>query len=160
MTITLERALNHMAWANQKVYAAVATLPDEAFEAYIVNPEWSAGRILQHIVGGADWYQYRLVSKPWSDIPFPKKGSDVIGLAEMLAAFDKTIIEESRRDDESITQEIEGKSVTKLRSTIITQAVHHATEHRAQLIDALEYKGYKVINLDDIDLWSFESAVG
>ena len=76
------------------------------------------------------------------------------------STFDKTIIEESRRDDESITQEIEGKSVTKLRSTIITQAVHHATEHRAQLIDALEYKGYKVINLDDIDLWSFESAVG
>ena len=101
MTITLERMLDHMAWANQKVYAAAATLPDEAFEAYIVNPEWTAGRILQHIVGGADWYQYRLVSKPWSEIPFPKKGSDVIGLAEMLAAFDKTIIEESRRDRKS-----------------------------------------------------------
>ena len=41
-------------------------------------------------------------------------------------------------------------------STIVTQSIHHATEHRAQLIDALEFKGFKPINLDDIDLWSFD----
>jgi hypothetical protein len=34
--------------------------------------------------------------------------------------------------------------------------MYHATEHRAQLIDALEYRGYKSINLDDIDLWAFD----
>ena len=149
-----------MAWANQQVYAAAATLPDEAFGSYIVNPEWSAGEILQHIVGGGDWYQYRLTNKPWSDIPGVTTGKDVLVLAEMLAKFDAVIIEEARKEDAPITQEIEGKTVTKLRSTIISQAIHHATEHRAQLIDALEFKGYKVINLDDIDLWNFESKVG
>ncbi|NCV77343.1 MAG: hypothetical protein EBW21_06725, partial [Actinobacteria bacterium] len=59
-----------------------------------------------------------------------------------------------------ITGKYDGKDITRERSTIISQAVHHATEHRAQLIDALEFKRYKVINLDDIDLWAFESEVG
>jgi uncharacterized damage-inducible protein DinB len=39
---------------------------------------------------------------------------------------------------------------------LLVQAVHHATEHRAQLIDALESRGHQSINLDDIDLWAFE----
>ncbi|NDI24876.1 MAG: hypothetical protein EBY87_05040, partial [Actinobacteria bacterium] len=51
--ISVERLLKHMAWANQKVYSAAETLPDEAFGAYIVNPEWTVARILEHIVGGA-----------------------------------------------------------------------------------------------------------
>ena len=45
-----------------------------------------------------------------------------------------------------------------MRSTIITQAVHHATEHRAQAISALEARGYKAVNLDDFDLWAYEIA--
>ena len=64
------------------------------------------------------------------------------------------------RSEGKITGTRDGEEITRERSTIISQAVHHATEHRAQLIDALEYKGYKIINLDDIDLWAFESAVG
>lgn len=160
MTLTLDRMLKHMAWVNQKVYAAAATLPDEAFGAYIVNPEWTAGRILQHIVGGADWYQYCLTKKEWSDIPKPAKGSDVPGLAKLLAQFDETIINEAAKGEATVTFKTEKGETSNLRSTIISQAIHHATEHRAQLIDALEYKGFKIINLDDIDLWGFESTVG
>jgi hypothetical protein len=36
------------------------------------------------------------------------------------------------------------------------QAIHHATEHRSQLVDALDFKGYKSIVLDDLDLWAFD----
>ena len=46
------RLLRHMAWANQRVYDAVQKLPDKALTAYITNPHWSAGHILQHIVYG------------------------------------------------------------------------------------------------------------
>jgi uncharacterized damage-inducible protein DinB len=50
----------------------------------------------------------------------------------------------------------EEKLVKRWRSTILSQAIHHATEHRAQLAAALEAKGFNPVNLDDLDLWSFE----
>ncbi|NDC52198.1 MAG: hypothetical protein EBZ66_03450 [Actinobacteria bacterium] len=158
--ISVERLLKHMAWANQKVYSAAETLPDEAFGAYIVNPEWTVARILEHIVGGATWYVNRLEIEKWKEIPTPKSGADVKVLKTMLADFDAKILSAVEHGEGKITGKYDGKDITRERSTIISQAVHHATEHRAQLIDALEFRGYKVINLDDIDLWSFESAVG
>ena len=156
MTIGLERALRHMAWANQKVYEAISKLPDEALNSYIVNPEWTANKILRHICGGATWYVFRLEVEDWRDIPKVNSMSDVRGLADMLADLDGKIISTVTQEDREITTEVEGKMVTVWASTILTQAVHHADEHRAQLIDALEYKGYSPINLDDIDLWAFE----
>ena len=158
--ISVERLLKHMAWANQKVYSAAEALPDEAFGAYIVNPEWTVARILEHIVGGATWYVNRLEIEKWKEIPTPKSGADVRVLKTMLADFDAKILSAVKHGEGKITGKYDGKDITRERSTIISQAVHHATEHRAQLIDALEFRGYKVINLDDIDLWSFESAVG
>ena len=158
--ISVERLLKHMAWANQSVYKAAETLPDEAFNAYIVNPEWTVSQILKHIVGGATWYVHRLEIEQWKEIPTPSKGSDVKALREMLADFDAKILSAVSKGEGKITGTRDGEEITRERSTIISQAVHHATEHRAQLIDALEYKGYKIINLDDIDLWAFESAVG
>ena len=158
--ISVERLLKHMAWANQKVYSAAETLPDEAFGAYIVNPEWTVARILEHIVGGATWYVNRLEIEKWKEIPTPKSGTDVKVLKTMLADFDAKILSAVVLGEGKITGKYDGKDITRERSTIISQAVHHATEHRAQLIDALEFKGYKVINLDDVDLWAFESEVG
>ena len=158
--ISVERLLKHMAWANQKVYSAAETLPDEAFGAYIVNPEWTVARILEHIVGGATWYVNRLEIENWKEIPTPKSGAEVKVLKAMLADFDAKILSAVEHGEGKIAGKYDGRDITRERSTIISQAVHHATEHRAQLIDALEFKRYKVINLDDIDLWAFESEVG
>ena len=85
MSATFSRALRHMAWANQRVYASLGTLPDEALESFIVNPEWSAKRIIQHIVSGADWYVYCLTGGMWSEVPTPSVVADVPALAKMLA---------------------------------------------------------------------------
>jgi uncharacterized damage-inducible protein DinB len=54
----------------------------------------------------------------------------------------------------------EDKLVKRWRSTILSQAIHHATEHRAQIAAALEAKGFTPVNLDDLDLWSFERETG
>jgi uncharacterized damage-inducible protein DinB len=53
----------------------------------------------------------------------------------------------------------EEKLVKRWRSTILSQAIHHATEHRAQLASALEAKGFEPVNLDDLDLWSYEIEI-
>jgi hypothetical protein len=51
-----------------------------------------------------------------------------------------------------------GEEVSYLTSTIMAQFVHHATEHRAQIADILAANNMDVVNLDDIDLWSFERS--
>ena len=42
--------------------------------------------------------------------------------------------------------------------TILAQTVHHATEHRAQLLDALNARGYFPIVLDNAAVSSFEAV--
>jgi len=155
--MTMNRLLRHMSWANQRVFSSIQGLPQQALDSHIVNSEWSAKHILQHIVSGADWFAYWLTEADWHDIKLPQEMSDVADIAKQLADFDAVAIGESEKPDELITRDVDGKLTTNLRSTVLAQAVHHATEHRAQLIDALEFKGHKPINLDDIDLWHFES---
>jgi uncharacterized damage-inducible protein DinB len=144
-----------MAWADQRVYDAVKILPDLALGSYIANPEWTAGRILQHIVSGADWYVFCLTATPWQEIEFPKSMTDINILQEQLAEFDAKISSQSELPDEYLTIKEDEGSWQALRSTILAEAIYHAAEHRTQLIDALESKGFSPISLDDLDLWKF-----
>ena len=149
------RLLRHMGWANQGVYDAVKGLPDVALGAYIVNAEWTAGRILQHIVGGADWNVFCLTEAPCRDIELPASMTSLNSLQEQLVEFDSKILSQAELPDEYITIKEEDGSWDALRSTILAQAIYHAAEHRTQLIDALESKGFSPISLDDLDLWKF-----
>ena len=67
MTISTNRLLRHMSWANQRVFASIQGLPQQALDSYIVNSEWGAKHILQHIVSGADWFDYRLTGTDWHE---------------------------------------------------------------------------------------------
>lgn len=145
-----------MAWSNQRVYAAVSKLPDEALGSYLVNPEWTAATILRHIVVGSTWYLYCLGIEDWQEVVRPTSMRDVDVLAGQLAEFDAKLLPAADLADELLTFQEEDGAVQVLRSTLLVQAVHHATEHRAQLIDALEFRGFPSINLDDVDLWAFE----
>ena len=156
MSATTKRLLRHMAWANQRVFGAVKNLSDLAFGSYIVNAEWTAGRILHHIVGGADWYVYCLTQTPCRDIKVPESMADLNLLQKHLAEFDARIFSQSELPDEYITIKEDDRSWQALRSTILAQAIYHSAEHRTQLIDALESRGYSPIYLDDLDLWKFE----
>ena len=154
MTISLERGLRHMAWANQRVFESIEKLPVAALESFIVNPEWTAYRIASHICKSSGFYGFRLglADRP-EEIAEPVAISQ---LRELLNQRDQVLIGAARLEDTEIEFNRNGTIIKRWSSTIVTQAIHHATEHRAQLIDALEFKGYEPINLDDIDLWGFD----
>ena len=42
---------------------------------------------------------------------------------------------------------------------LVTQSVHHATEHRAQIAGALAAKGITSVDLDAIDVWSLHDEI-
>ena len=54
----------------------------------------------------------------------------------------------------------DGKEIRRNRETILTQSIHHATEHRAQIAGIFANHGLKVIDLDAIDLWEFANYEG
>jgi len=163
-----------MAWANEQIYTKVAALPDEALKSFAVNPEWTAAEILRHINSSATWYGWRLLDKsaftPEETAAWQEKldrteiqpvvAQDVLVILEQLKRADQVLLEASYLPEGVVIREFEGKVISRARSTVISQAVHHATEHRAQLISALEAGGFTSINLDDYDLWAFSSHFG
>ena len=163
MTIALDRLLAHMAWANQKTIEHLQTLPEESLKAFATNPEWHAAEIIYHIVDSADHYAFRISGLPALTQPGDpciddvKEISDLARLKEQAAIVDKALLDCVKLDDIQLEyKNYEDKLVKRWRSTILSQAIHHATEHRAQLASALEAKGFTPVNLDDLDLWSFE----
>lgn len=168
------KLLKHMAWANEGILTKVSQLPDEALNSYVVNPEWTAREITRHIASSATWYGWRLLDKSrfteedtqmWqkkldqTEIP-PATSKDVLTTIAYAKAADSVLLEAARQPEGDVEREWKGAIIVRKRSTILSQAVHHATEHRAQLVSALEYKGFTTINLDDYDLWNYADTIG
>lgn len=60
----------------------------------------------------------------------------------------------------SISRERDGKTITRNRSTVIAQSIHHSIEYRAQIAGILAMHGIKAIDLDAIDVWGLGDAEG
>lgn len=169
----MERILKHMAWANQEIIGKISELPEEALSAYVVNPEFTVGDIVRHIGSASNWYVWRLLDKSTftaADEDLWKKRlaaadegaatmQEVNYVLELLRSSDAMLLEQALLPDADVAREFRGEQHVFKRSTIISQAVHHATEHRAQAVAALEVRGFNSINLDNFDLWSYQIKV-
>ena len=170
----MEKILKHMAWANQEIISKIAELPKEALDAYAVNPEWTVGTIIRHIGSASNWYVWRLLDRDaftadekayWDDRlkdddEESPKMQDINYVLEVLRSSDVLLLEQSRLPDADVPREFRGEQHVFKRSTILSQAVHHATEHRAQAVSALERRGFDSILLDDYDVWSYQIKIG
>jgi len=167
VTIGLERLLKHMVWANQRTIEHLESLPVEALKAFATNPDWFVAEILHHIVDSGDHYAYRIsgvavLTKPGEPcIADVETLSDLTRIKDQAATVDAALLECLKLDDIQLEFEnYSGNLVKRWRSTILSQAIHHATEHRAQLAAALEARGFAPVDLDELDLWSYEIANG
>jgi uncharacterized damage-inducible protein DinB len=152
-----------MKWANKLTIEHLQTLPDEALKAYATNPEWFVGEIMHHIVDAADHYVLRITEKrcdlPGESIQELESIADLANLKIQAELVDSALQECSKLDDVQLEfKNYSGNLVKRWRSTILSQAIHHATEHRAQIASALEAKGFKPVDLDELDLWRFEMS--
>lgn len=154
---TLERLFRHMTWANNQVFAQLATLPESSLKFTAWNPDWSVGKIANHIVIA----QGRFISRLQRLEPFPESEFELTSegmalLAKKSVENDQKLQEFLNSSDEMLTFLRYGKEVSFLTSSVLAQVIHHATEHRAQIADILAVNNMDVINLDALDLWSFE----
>lgn len=153
----MERSFKHMAWANKQMLTILQGLPDEAINFSAWNPDWTVGTIAHHIVIAEGRLISRITQQP-APVEFdpPKAASDIFQLITVCADRDAQLLSLINTPDEMRAFVRYGIEVEFLTSTILVQAVHHASEHRAQISDILAANSMDVLNLDEIDLWSFE----
>jgi uncharacterized damage-inducible protein DinB len=109
-----------------------------------------------HIVSGAEWYAHVLTGERWTELSVPSHAADLASLAERLIYLDALLLAQVELPDERVGFEDEGGPRAAYRSTILSQACLHSTEHRAQIACALEVCQFPRIDLDSYDLWAFE----
>ena len=153
----LLRSIRHMHWANQKLLTQLSELPEEVLQYSAWNPDWTVGKIANHITIGAGRLASRIKKEPApEELPDPKTKADLLALIKLTDARDAVFEDLLETPDEMRRFSRYGKEVEYLTSTILAQVTHHASEHRAQISDIMAANGQDVINLDEMDLWSFE----
>ncbi len=153
----VERSFKHMAWANKQMLEILKSLPDEAINFSAWNPDWTVGKIAHHIVIAEGRLISRVIEQP-APVEFdpPKTAGEIEKLIAICAERDAQLLSLIDTPDQMRKFVRYGTEVEFLTSTILVQAVHHASEHRAQISDILAANNMDVLNLDEIDLWSFE----
>jgi uncharacterized damage-inducible protein DinB len=152
---TLDRMLRHMAWANAQLVARLLEQPSDALALTAPQNEWSAGRILAHLLNAAQGYATRLEGIPRPpDAETPATPAELQDIGARLATMDAKLRAQATEPD-VLLPHADPARPHHLRSTILAQAIHHATEHRAQIAGALATNGNTAIDLDALDLWEF-----
>ena len=157
---TLDRLLRHTAWANAQLVARLLEQPADVLALTSPLNEWSAGRILAHLLNAAQGYGSRLAGAPRPpDMEPVTSTAELADLGTRLAAADATLRTQATEPDVLLGHRDDPER-HDLRSTILAQAIHHATEHRAQIAGALATNGNNAIDLDAIDVWEYADAEG
>ena len=154
---TLDWLLQHMAWANADLFERLANLPDTGLKHTAPGSEWSVGAIAHHLVTAADNYAQRLHGEPRApEREIPTSSTGVRELRAGLAMADAKLREAAALPGEEVLSWISfnGEPMSFPRWVLVNQAVHHATEHRAQIAGSLAAHGITAIDLDAIDVWT------
>ena len=159
---TLNRTLEHMAWANSQMFTVLAALPVDALAYTSPGSEWSVGAITHHLVTAAENYAQRLHGEPRAEKrELPTTAADLQVLAAALVVADAKLRAGAQLPGDEILTWISfsGEELSVPRWVLVNQAVHHATEHRAQIAGALAANGNSSLDLDALDVRTFNDAL-
>ena len=113
-----------------------------------------------HLLNAAQGYTSRMEGVPRPpNVEPPASPAQLAELGASLADVDGRLRRQATEHDILVSHPDPARR-QDLRSTILAQAIHHATEHRAQIAGALATNGNDGIDLDAIDLWEFAEASG
>ncbi|MEI6648256.1 MAG: DinB family protein [Actinomycetes bacterium] len=156
----LEKLMRHMAWSNQHLIVKLQELPETALDLKLTPVDWSVRELANHLILAAGGYAHAL-SQTWT---FDNLNQEMLISLDELARIAKDsdeLLRLAAQEPEAIIirQRPDGE-VKRARSTIISQSIHHATEHRAQISDTLRVHGIRILDLDEIDLWAYANVAG
>ena len=160
---TSDRLFRHMAWANAQLFTILLRLPDAVLHYTEPGNEWTVAMTLHHLVAAAVYLTELLdgnagiLTAPTS-LP-PTHISELEALAKICAGADARL-HVSAHTPTGVVMRQGDPTLTRARATVLAQAIHHTTEHRAQIAGALVANGVTALSLDDLDVWAFGDAEG
>jgi len=159
----LETLFRHNLWANLRLLEVCALLNDEQLQFSTIGGFGSIGDTLQHLVRSERSYFTRIsTGQPYrhpEDAP-PLRFAE---MAEWLRHSGEGLIEWAPTVQATDSVELQWDNgaiyamVQVPKAVILTQAINHATEHRAQIMAILTQLG---IQPPDLDSWSYFEAQG
>ena len=150
-----------MQWANKEIYTEVSKLDSEVLDYYVIDPEWKIKTILLHIAKASNNYGQFINGVTETEpleLEEPSSSDDIKVLPDKLYEIDQGLIDNQGIGDVDLTIKMRSGVKEHKSSTIFSQMVFHAAEHRAQIVAALDRHNVRSINLDDYDVWSYIRA--
>ena len=159
------RQLRHDIWATETLLAHCRTLTEAQLELTSPGTYGTVRRTLQHIVGADTRYLLRL-GFPVVDTPFPQDRD--VSLDETAATLEKVKVTVERVfagkefDPDRVVIDAIRRAPTdppiELEAwTMVTQFVHHGSDHRAHIGTILGAHG---LPTPDLDVWAYGREVG
>jgi uncharacterized damage-inducible protein DinB len=162
MAYVLDDLVRHNIWATGELLALCRPLDDETLNATVPGTYGTVIATLRHMIDAESSYLYRLTGA-WPDFPWERGepvGFDVLDeRVGILAAAWESMLAKGDLDTERFGQARGGDGIDfDVRAGIfLTQALHHANEHRAQILTILGARG---LDAPELSGWEFALATG
>ena len=153
-TDTLTTLFRHNRWANERILERCAGLTAEQLDATIVGAFGSIRDTLQHIVTAERSYFSRISTGQPYRRPEDAPPLTIVEMTESVRASGSGLIEWVPKVQAGDTVQVnwEGAPRDVPKTILLTQAINHATEHRAQIMAILTQLG---IQPPELDSWSY-----
>ena len=153
-TDTLTTLFRHNRWANVRILERCAGLTDDQLAATIVGAYGSIRDTLQHIVTAERSYFSRISTGQPYRRPEDAPPLTIAEMTESMRTSGSGLIESAPKvqADDTVQVNREGALLDVPKTILLTQAINHATEHRAQIMAILTQLGIQPPNLDS---WSY-----
>jgi len=161
MSTTLAALYEHNLWANQIMLKRCAELSDEQLDATTTGTYGTIRDTLLHLVGAEERYVTQLTNQP--PTPTVRESDPFPGFNELIgvnAASGQSLIEIANEAVPGVVlrgKRRNGGSYEIVNTILLTQAINHATEHRAHINSVLTSLG---VEPPDLDGWSYGEAHG
>lgn len=143
---TLTTLFNHNLWANLRLLERCAALSKEQLDATIAGAYGSIHDTLQHIARAEKLYFSLISTGRRYNRPKDAPPMTIAEMTESLRTTGASLIEWAPKVQAGDTANNEPDIVPK--TIILTQAINHATEHRAQIMAILTQLGIEPPELD------------
>lgn len=153
-TDTLTTLFRHNLWANERILERCAGLTDEQLDATIIGTFGSIRDTLRHIITAERSYFSRISTGLPYRRPEDAPPLTLAEITESVRTSGSGLIEWAPKVQPGDTVQInwEGAPRDLPKTILLTQAINHATEHRAQIMAILTQLG---IQPPELDGWSY-----
>jgi len=158
-TDTSTTLFRHNLWANLRILELCAGLSSEQLDATMIGVFGSIRDTLQHVVTAEQSYVHRVRTGQPLRRPAETPPLTLAEMAESLRTTGAGLIELApnvQAGDHVQVAWDDGTTRDVPKSIILTQAINHATEHRAQIMAMVTQLG---IQPPDLDGWSYFEAL-